>query len=194
MGNIEKAKQTADYAHALQKRKGSNKPYSVHPHGVADIVSRYTDNEDAIMAAELHDVLEDVPSNRYSEDEMRAEFGEEVVRLVKLVSEDKTADDKVQKPWIERKNAYFEHLTGSTNKNALIIATADKIDNLMSMINDYGVLGERLWENFNAPKDKQLWYYQTILDILSTKDLPSILIAELAEQVDALCKICETSI
>ena len=189
---LEQAKQTSDYAHALQRRKGSGDPYSLHPHAVAAITSRYTDNEDAVVAAEFHDILEDVPADRYSEQRMQREFGAEVVSLVKMVSEDKRADDEIKKSWDDRKQGYLEHLRGLSNRDALIISAADKIHNLDSMLNDYEKLGEELWSHFNEPKEKQLWYYETILEILSEKDLPEALIDTLREKVNQLTVIINT--
>ena len=183
------AKETADYAHATQTRKGSKLPYSIHPHAVAEITAKYTDNEDAVIAAELHDVLEDVSADRYSEQQMLTDFGPDVVKLVKMVSEDKRADDIVQKSWEERKNGYINHLSRLTDRDALIISTADKIHNLSSMIEDYDTIGDDLWTRFNAPKEKQLWYYRQIIDVLETKNLPKDLYRQLSEKVSALSRI-----
>lgn len=191
MKNVEQARETADYAHAMQTRKGSGEPYSNHCHAVADIVAQYTDNKNAIIAAELHDVLEDVPESRYSESQMLQDFGKEATDLVKMVSEDKRADDKIKKTWQDRKDSYINHLLKSSNRDALIIATADKINNLQSMLYDYQQIGEQLWTRFNAPKEKQLWYYKTILGILHDKNLPDDLINCLSEQINQLQKIVD---
>ncbi|MDR2360884.1 MAG: HD domain-containing protein, partial [Oscillospiraceae bacterium] len=76
---IKQARAVSEYAHDNQFRKGSGVPYATHPRMVAEIVSRYTDNEDVVAAAYLHDVLEDVPSERYSEEKMLADFGARVL-------------------------------------------------------------------------------------------------------------------
>jgi (p)ppGpp synthase/HD superfamily hydrolase len=186
---LEQARQTSEYAHALQTRKGSNEPYSVHPHAVAAIASQYTDDEDTLVAAEFHDILEDVPADRYSEDRMRKEFGANVVNIVKMVSEDKRADDEIQESWENRKLGYINHLRQLTDREALIISAADKIHNIDSMLKDYETLGEELWTRFNAPKEKQLWNYQSILGVLSEKDLPEKLIEALRQRVNELAYI-----
>ncbi len=191
MNNVKQARKVADYAHALQTSKGSREPYSNHCHAVADIVTQYTDNENAVIAAELHDVLEDVPESRYSEYQMIQDFGEEATNLVKMVSEDKRADDKIEKSWQERKDSYINHLSSSSNRDALIIATADKISNLQSMLDDYQQIGEKIWTRFNAPKERQLWYYETILSVLNDKNLPDGLMSYFSEQVKQLQKIVE---
>ena len=190
---LEQAKETSDYAHELQTRTGSGEPYSTHPHAVAEITSQYTDNPDAIIAAEFHDILEDVPADRYSEDRMREEYGDNVVELVKMVSENKRADDAEEAPWEVRKQYYIDHLSELENKDALIISAADKIHNLSSMIEDYDRVGEDLWSVFNAPKEKQLWYYEQIFDILSQKDLPEGLIGQYKGTLDQFSAIVNNS-
>lgn len=186
---LERARQVADYAHELQTRKGSGEPYSNHPHAVAEITSRYTDNPDAVVAAEFHDILEDVPSDRYSEERMLEEFGRDVVELVKMVSENKRADDPTEAPWEERKQRYIDHLAALEITDALIISAADKIHNLRSMIDDYQQIGDNLWSRFNAPKEKQLWNYEQIFEILSQKDLPEGLISLLDNTLNEFAAI-----
>jgi len=191
---LEHARQVADYAHALQTRKGSGEPYSNHSHAVAEITSQYTDNTDAVIAAEFHDILEDVPSDRYSEQQMLDEFGSDVVELVKMVSENKRADDPTEAPWEVRKQSYIDHLAALENPDALIISAADKIHNLRSMIGDYQRLGDELWLKFNAPKEKQLWNYEQIFEVLSQKDLPEDLISLLSSTLNEFAIIVNGSI
>ncbi|MGW0039411.1 HD domain-containing protein [Gordonia sp. NPDC003376] len=105
----ERAKQVADHAHDGPVRKGSDIPYATHPHAVALITAWYTDNEDAVCAAEPHDVLEDVPADRYPEADMRPDFGESVVEMVGMWQRP-SADDAAELPWEERKVGHIEHL------------------------------------------------------------------------------------
>jgi guanosine-3',5'-bis(diphosphate) 3'-pyrophosphohydrolase len=73
-----KAYQFALKAHASQKRI-SGEPYITHPLGVAAILAGLELDLITIIAALLHDVLEDTPC-RY--EDLEAEFGEEVASLV----------------------------------------------------------------------------------------------------------------
>lgn len=49
--------------HAHQERKGSGKPYFVHPRGVAYIVMEHGGSVDQINAALAHDLLEDTETS-----------------------------------------------------------------------------------------------------------------------------------
>ena len=56
---IDEAIEFATKAHAGQFRKGTKRPYIVHPVEVADIVATMTQDEEIICAAVLHDTIED---------------------------------------------------------------------------------------------------------------------------------------
>ena len=75
---IQKALNFAIKAHEGQKRK-SGEDYVIHPVLVAAITSFFNDNEDVIVAALLHDVVEDTDYTIYY---IKDEFGNEVANLV----------------------------------------------------------------------------------------------------------------
>ena len=75
-GRIERAIALAIRAHEAQVRKGDGQlPYVVHPVTVALILSRYTGDEDTIIAGLLHDTLEDT---LVTAEEIEQAFGEKV--------------------------------------------------------------------------------------------------------------------
>ncbi|CAB0912152.1 bifunctional (p)ppGpp synthetase/guanosine-3',5'-bis(diphosphate) 3'-pyrophosphohydrolase [Corynebacterium diphtheriae] len=58
-----------------------------------------------------------------------------------------------------------------------IVCLADKTHNLMSMVADYEAVGDALWARFNAGKDRQLWWYSSVWDVLERrlgKDFPRV--------------------
>jgi GTP pyrophosphokinase len=75
---IEDAYRFAAVAHQDQMRK-SGEPYIMHPVAVAEILSELQMDEITIIAALLHDVVEDTP---VSLQEIKERFGEEVAYLV----------------------------------------------------------------------------------------------------------------
>ncbi len=151
---IEKAIEVAIRIHKGQMRKGDGiTPYVVHPISVAMILSRYTNDEDVLIAALLHDALEDTA---YSQQKLKKEFGFEVLSIVKDVS-DKRPND----PWFKRKDAYLKHLK-IASKEACLVACADKINNLMSICEAYEKDGDRIWPRFNAPKEAKFRFYEAI--------------------------------
>ncbi|WKZ24554.1 MAG: HD domain-containing protein [Patescibacteria group bacterium] len=125
---LQKAINLCAELHHGQMRKGRKLPYVVHLFSVAIIVSEYTDNEDLIIAALLHDVFEDTQG--YNEEDMNKDFGPRVVACVKTLTEDKDL------PWMERKKDYLERVIASDKENFLI-CVADKIHNLNSINRAY---------------------------------------------------------
>jgi len=65
-------------AHIEQFRK-SGEPYIIHPILVASIVAKITEDEAMVMAALLHDVVEDTP---VTIEEVKARYGDDVAHLV----------------------------------------------------------------------------------------------------------------
>ncbi len=75
---IERALRFARKAHEGQTRK-SGEPYIVHPILVATITAAISSDETMVVAALLHDVVEDTP---YTIETIREDFGEDVAKLV----------------------------------------------------------------------------------------------------------------
>ena len=72
----------AKEAHSNQKR-ASGEPYFIHPCAVAEILIDLGLDAATIAAALLHDVIEDTEAN---EEDVRREFGDEVLELVSGVT------------------------------------------------------------------------------------------------------------
>ncbi|MCB7318824.1 HD domain-containing protein [Lacrimispora sp. 210928-DFI.3.58] len=147
---IEAAVAFAAKAHEGAFRKGTSIPYITHPLETAVIVSGFTDDEEMIAAALLHDVVEDAGVTRK---ELEERFGTRVADLVMEESEDKS------KSWQERKSATIDHLA-LASREAKILALGDKLSNMRCTARDYLLLGDGLWERFNEKdKGKHAWYY-----------------------------------
>lgn len=168
---INKAIMIASQAHLGQIRKGDGTPFISHPFAVAWIVAQFTDDEDIVCAALLHDVLEDVDKKIYSKENMLNDFGEEVVEIVEGVSEDKDAsitNVEEKATWKERKKKYLKNLESDTEAS-LMVCAADKIHNMQSTLDVYSVQGEKIWEVFNSSKENKLWFYNEVTKIIERK-------------------------
>ena len=99
---VERAIAFATKAHEGQFRKGTTRPYIVHPLEVGRIVATMTDDEEIISAAILHDTVEDCEG--VTVERLTREFSDRVANLVAQESEDKS------KSWYERKSATIERL------------------------------------------------------------------------------------
>ena len=109
--------------HRLQRRKDRDaSPYVNHPIEVAEVlarVGRVTDR-DVLVAAILHDTLEDTATTRA---ELARRFGPKVARLVAEVSDDKSL------PKQERKRLQVLHAP-ALPRAAKLVKLGDKICNV----------------------------------------------------------------
>lgn len=155
---INKAVEFATKAHEGQFRKGTKRPYIVHPVEVGDIVSGMTKDEEVISAALLHDTIEDCEG--VTQRVLAQEFSERVAWIVAQESEDKSLS------WMERKKSTIEHLRNAP-REVKMVGLADKLSNMRDIDRDYPVYGEELWNRFRM-KDKNMigWYYKGIRDVL----------------------------
>ena len=64
----------------------------------------------------------------------------------------------------QRKIAYLDRLR-SESDDVLLISAADKLYNAKSILDDYRVIGDAVWERFKRGADKQLWYFNELLAI-----------------------------
>ncbi len=183
---IQKAIDKSAKLHNKQMRKTGRTPYIVHPYSVGAILSNYTEDEDVIVAGFMHDTLEDVEG--YNVSDLRKDFGNKVTNIVLYLTEDKKPSDsdaKARKTWLYRKNKYIENLKRSTSQNILLVACADKIQNLQAFIEAYETEGENMWKTFNAPKPKAtstMWFHKELLKIFK-KNLKSSIVDEYEELV-----------
>ncbi len=155
----------ATRAHSGTYRKGTSIPYIVHPIEAAAIVSTMTDDPDMIAAAVLHDVVEDTDT---TVEEIRFFFNRRIAKLVEAESENKRKDLPPQETWMLRKMETLEFLRTQADREAKILALADKLSNMRAIHRDQNTVGDKLWERFNEKdKAKHGWMYRQVADALS---------------------------
>lgn len=114
-------------AHSPQKRK-SGEPYIIHPVNVARIVAEELElGVDPVIAAFLHDVVEDTP---YTIEDIKERFGEDVAFLVGVVTKEKK-DKYIQSKQVDN----FRQILASMQYDvrALLIKLADRLHNMRTL-------------------------------------------------------------
>ncbi|AIF42304.1 HD domain-containing protein [Virgibacillus sp. SK37] len=163
----ERAKAFAIKAHEGQVRKNSNAAYVTHPIRVAERLEKEGFSDELVSAAYLHDVVEDTP---YVIEDIEREFGPHVARFVAAHTEDKS------KSWKERKQHTINTILHA-DRDIKCLIIADKLDNILGLEEDLEVLGNKVWENFNAGMEDQKWYNSSIAAAmhhgLSEEEIPS---------------------
>jgi guanosine-3',5'-bis(diphosphate) 3'-pyrophosphohydrolase len=117
--------------HGSQKRKSANRahiPYMVHPIEVCQLlIEAGVENEDVLVAAILHDVIEDCQENGASELDILLKFGAKVLDFVKENTDDPTLDK------ISQKKMQIL-MTPKKSQEAFFIKVADKTSNLKDIV------------------------------------------------------------
>lgn len=114
-------------AHKDQKRK-TGEPYIIHPIAVARIVAEEMGlGANPVMAAFLHDVIEDCP---YTIDDIRERFGDDVAFLVGVVTKQKKA--KYDK---SKQVDNFRQILSSVqfDVRAILVKLADRLHNMRTL-------------------------------------------------------------
>jgi len=123
---IRKAYEIAERLHDGQTRK-SGDPYITHPLAVATILAELGMTAPTLCAALLHDTVEDTP---YTLDELRADFGDEVVHLVDGV----TKLDKVNYGETAQSETIRKMVVAmSRDIRVLVIKLADRLHNMRTL-------------------------------------------------------------
>ncbi|RUM55931.1 MAG: bifunctional (p)ppGpp synthase/hydrolase, partial [Nautilia sp.] len=134
---IEKAVQFAIKAHEGQYRK-SGEEYVIHPILVASITSFFSDNEDMIIAALLHDVVEDT---EYEFKDILFNFGASIAHLVEGLTKitniransllpSTQIDEKLTKSALTFRNMLVSSIK---DIRVLVIKLCDRLHNMLTL-------------------------------------------------------------
>ena len=124
---VRKAYELAAEAHKEQKRK-TGEPYITHPIAVARIVAEELElGANPVMAAFLHDVVEDT---KYTIEDIRERFGEDVAFLVGVVTKQKK--EKYDKS--KQVDNYRQILASvQYDVRAILVKLADRLHNMRTL-------------------------------------------------------------
>lgn len=172
--------------HAGASRKGTGSPYASHVIQVAGLVMEHGGDADQIVAALLHDVVEDTDSTI---EDVDSRFGPSVSRIVADCTDTLPGDTPDRKSsWQQRKERHLDHLLAIDDRSALV-AACDKRHNLEAIVADLRREGPATLERFNARTPAAvLWYYGEAVDRLRAT-LPPRLEADLDQLLGELRRL-----
>jgi (p)ppGpp synthase/HD superfamily hydrolase len=143
---IRKALRLAATQHDGQHRRDNITPFIIHPVEVAMIVSEYSNDEDVICSALLHDVLEDTEG--YSYEKLVEDFGSKVADIVQSLTDRPLPDLS----WNEKHQKYLEDLKNSSDE-AVLICLADKYSNVST----------------SPVNQDRVWYYEGVISVAKNR-------------------------
>lgn len=169
---VRKAYELAAEAHKSQKRK-TGEPYIIHPIAVARIVAEELElGANPVMAAFLHDVVEDTP---YTIDDICERFGEDVAFLVGVVT--KRKKDKYDKS--KQVDNYRQILASvQYDVRAILVKLADRLHNMRTLASispdkQMKIAGET--DYFYAPLANRLGLYHVKTELETCRFIIAVL-------------------
>ncbi|MGV3723779.1 MAG: HD domain-containing protein [Actinomycetota bacterium] len=175
------------HAHQFRKQSPGSAappvPYIAHLLAVTALAIEHGADEDEAIAALLHDAVEDQGGDG-TRQRIRLLFGERVAEIVEGCTD---ADVLPKPPWEERKRHHLAAMA-EAGESVLLVALADKLHNVRSILADYLRDGEDTWARFTGGRDGTLWYYRAMTDTLAHRSPPrlSTLVQELDRAVAEL--------
>ncbi len=180
---VDEAMALALKLHRDQSRKSTRVPYVTHLWAVAAIVGENEGSEDEVIAALLHDAVED-QGGQSTLKLIREKFGNTVADIVWGCTD---ADAVPKPPWRKRKVDYIDRLR-SEDLSVVRVSIADKIHNSRSILADYRKMGSDVWKKFTGGREGTLWYYHELVKVYLER-LPGPLADEISRIVAELTEL-----
>lgn len=178
--------------HDQQVRKGLRLPYHTRPANVAIILTRYGQEEETVVAAILHDVVEDglrigaaVGDPRIAR--VAEKFGDEVLDILLSVSERRADDDGVELSTDERRADLLTRLAQADDRGRWVCA-ADQLHNAANLIADVRrtEFPESVWERSSTGREGTVASYRAAYDRLREVGFDAPIMGEFGRIVEEL--------
>ncbi|MGD8397253.1 MAG: HD domain-containing protein [Anaerolineae bacterium] len=173
----------AAQAHRHQNRKIGDVPYIVHPVHTSIMLIRYGFSEDVAVAALLHDIVEDTDMSLA---DVEAGFGPNVARIVAALTEHKR-ESGASRPWETRKQEALDQLRHS-NDDVVAVKAADTLDSVSGLAIAIRRHGSGVWDHFSRGSTASLWFYRSVVGVVSQRLGNHPLAGELAAAVKELAQ------
>lgn len=147
------------------KRKVDGHPAILHSLEAATITQTVTDEEEAVIAAVLHDTVEDAGVKI---GEIMERFGDRVAELVLSETENKRVRQNPADTWRMRKEESVAVLRQTSDPGIKALYLGDKLSNIRSLSRSLEIYGDAMWQQFNQKNPAEhRWYYTSIADALA---------------------------
>lgn len=181
---LEIALNLAIVAHQHQLRKVNALPFVTHPIHVAIILLKYGFAEEVIVAALLHDVVEDTQMGIAP---IREQLGERVAALV-LYLTDAPYGERDRLTWEAKRAILLEHL-GQGDLDVVAIKVADSLHNLATLKLELQRSGISAWESFSRGAVPTLDFHQKVVAVAEQRLGNHPMVAEFRDMIDQVARL-----
>ena len=137
-----------------QKMRNDNIDKSFHSMIVYSMIRDVSETEDVLVAALLHNIINDT---EYGYEEIEEMFGTLVADMVSDLSEDMSIAK-----WLDRKKDYIRRMRANNDINVVNIMLADKLHVLLSVYDSFLKNGDKIWKSTGGSKDDNRWLYREV--------------------------------
>jgi (p)ppGpp synthase/HD superfamily hydrolase len=177
--------------HDQQVRKGTRYPYLTAAPNVAVILARYGQDDQALVAGILHDVVEDCVRDGYTTEMLQRrigeKFGEQVLASVLAVTERRYDDEGIELSHLERKEDQLDRLE-HVDQRSRWIAAANHLQAGGTLLADLRRTDfpESVWSRFAAGREATIHWYARFRERLAEIGFNSPIMDEINDVADAL--------
>lgn len=154
-----RALQLAYELHWDQRKATTGAPYVAHALSVGALVAQHGGNEDACIAALLHDAR----GGRETLERVERDFGARVAAIVRACG-DPLEGMGEGASWRKCKEAFVLAARKERDADALLVGAADKLDNLRAIRRRQREDGDAVFDALEGGKEDRLWYYRALVE------------------------------
>ena len=177
--------------HDQEVRKGTRLPYFTAPANAAVILTRYGQDDATVVAAILHEAVEDYLRDGLSEDAVRHrledKFGPDVVTTALGAVRRKVDDDGVELSHEEQKLDHLDRLASASDRSRWVLA-AHQVHEGSTLLTDLRrtAFPDSIWHRFAEGREAKARWYRQVSDRLEAAGFTGAITHELRSVADAL--------
>jgi len=177
--------------HDQEVRKGTRLPYFTAPANAAVILTRYGQDDVTVVAAILHETVEDYLRDGMSEDAVRYrledKFGAEVVTAALGAVRRRVDDDGVELSHEEQKLDHLDRIAGTSDQSRWVLAAHEVHDGSM-LLTDLRrtAFPDAVWRRFAEGQEAKVRWYRQVCDRLDAVGFAGEIMHELRGVAEAL--------
>ncbi|MBV9879255.1 MAG: HD domain-containing protein [Gemmatirosa sp.] len=182
--------------HDQEVRKGTRLPYFTAPANAAVILTRYGQDEETVVAAILHEAVDDYLRDGYSEPSIRQrledKFGASAVDAALGATRRRLDDDGVELSHEEQKIDHLQRLASASARSRWVLA-AREVHEASTLLADLRrtAFPDSIWLRFAEGREAKLRWYRQISDRLDAVGFDGAIMGELHGVADALAAYAE---
>lgn len=177
--------------HDQQVRRGTRLPYLTRAPNVAVILTRYEQDETAVVSGILYDVVDDYMRDGCTpemlEQRIASKFGDDVLQTLLAVVERRYDDEGTEMSHDERRDDLLARLGYADARSCWILA-ADQLHAGSALLADLRRTDfpESVWSRFDSGREGTVRWYRRLCDAFLDAGFDAPIMHEFRSMVDAL--------